>query len=186
MKLSLERRGSTAPLMLCMPNISTAKPSRISPTWWCTCFLENIRRMMPPTATTADRVAVEKRLAQLLSPPPTLGRAMIQPVMLVPIRAPWMTDTACSSFIMPEFTKPTTITEVAEEDWITAVTPVPRIKPRSGVPLRRYRTSSILLPATRFRPSPIRDMPKRNSATPPSSVKILAILISEISSLPRF
>ena len=35
-----------------------------------------------------------------------------------------MTDTAWPSFIMPEFTKPTTMTEVAEEDWITAAEPV--------------------------------------------------------------
>ena len=41
---------------------------------------------------------------------------------------------ACSSFIMPEFTKPTTITDVAEEDWITAVTPVPSSSPFTGVP----------------------------------------------------
>ena len=36
-----------------------------------------------------------------------------------------MIPTACSSFMIPEFTKPTTITVVAEEDWITAVTPAP-------------------------------------------------------------
>ena len=69
--------------------------------------------------------------------PETLERAMIQPVMLVPMRAPWITGTACCSFIMPEFTKPTTMTEVAEEDWITAVTPAPRMAPRRGVPVRR-------------------------------------------------
>ena len=126
---------------------------------------------MPPTATNAARFSVEKRLA--MPPPWTLERAMIQPVMLVPIRAPWITGTACLSFIMPEFTKPTTITEVAEEDWITAVTPVPSSAPRRGVPVSRYSTSSIRLPATRLRPSPIRLMPKRKSATPPSRARIL-------------
>ena len=35
---------------------------------------------------------------------------------------------------MPELTKPTTITEVAEEDWMTAVTAVPSSTPFSGVP----------------------------------------------------
>ena len=44
--------------------------------------------------------------------------------------------------IMPELTKPTTITEVAEEDWITAVTPVPSRTPLMGVLVRLYSTSS--------------------------------------------
>jgi len=43
---------------------------------------------------------------------------------------------------MPELTKPTTITEVAEEDWITAVTPVPSRTPLMGVLVRLYNTSS--------------------------------------------
>ena len=33
---------------------------------------------------------------------------------------PMITPTACFSVIMPELTKPTTMTVVAEEDWITA------------------------------------------------------------------
>ena len=48
-----------------------------------------------------------------------------------------MTLMACRTFIIPELTKPTTMTEVAEEDWITAVTPVPSRTPFSGVLLRR-------------------------------------------------
>ena len=46
-----------------------------------------------------------------------------------------MTLIACRTDIMPEFTKPTAMTDVAEEDWITAVTPVPSRSARSGVPL---------------------------------------------------
>ena len=38
---------------------------------------------------------------------------------------------------MAEFTKPTTMTLVAEDDWITAVTPVPSKMPLSGVDERR-------------------------------------------------
>ena len=38
------------------------------------------------------------------------------PVMVVPILAPMITQTAFSNFISPEFTKPTTITVVADED----------------------------------------------------------------------
>lgn len=39
--------------------------------------------------------------------------------------APIMTPAACDRRMMPELTKPTTITVVAEEDWITAVTAAP-------------------------------------------------------------
>ena len=77
---------------------------------------------------------------------------------------------------MPEFTKPTTMTEVADEDCMTAVTPAPSSRPLRGVPESLKRMSSIWLPATFFRPSPMRPMPKRNSAMPPSR-----LIKSEIS-----
>ena len=48
-----------------------------------------------------------------------------------------MTEMAWFSFMTPELTKPTAMTEVAEEDWITAVTPAPSSIPRTGVPVRR-------------------------------------------------
>ena len=43
-------------------------------------------------------------------------RLRIQDVIVVPTLAPIMTPTACSNLIMPELTKPTTITVVADED----------------------------------------------------------------------
>ena len=57
---------------------------------------------------------------------------MIHPVTLVPRMAPMTMPMACLTCIMPELTKPTTITEVAEEDWMMAVTPVPRSTPLRG------------------------------------------------------
>ena len=96
-------------------------------------------------------------------------RQIIQPVILVPMIAPMIMAMAWRSFIMAEFTKPTTMTLVAEEDWITAVTPAPSKMPLSGVEESRYRISSSLLPATFFSPSPISDIPYRNIATPPRS-----------------
>ena len=50
-------------------------------------------------------------------------------VTVVPTLAPMMTLMACRSVISPELTKPTTITVVADELWITAVTPRPVRKP---------------------------------------------------------
>ena len=157
-----------------IPNIRMAKPMRISPTWLCSCFLENIRRMTPMTATTPVRVEVEKRETQP-EPPSRADRQMIQPVTEVPMMAPMMTPMAWRTFIMPELTKPTHMTEVAEEDWMMEVTPVPRRIPLMALPDSLYRTISILLPATFFRPSPIRVMPKRKRATPLRSSMMLEI-----------
>ena len=166
-KAGLPLRGATAELMACMPYMSTAKPSIISPRWWLDCPELNILSIIPITATTAVIVDVDSRETQPL--PSRLERQIIQPVTLVPIKAPRMIEMAWLSFIMPELTKPTTITEVAEEDCITAVTPAPSSSPRIGVPDRRYSTSSSLLPATFLSPSPIRVIPKRKRATPPRS-----------------
>ena len=88
-----------------------------------------------------------------------------------------MTEMACRSFMMPELTKPTAITEVAAEDWITAVTPVPKRTPFSCVPETLNRIGSSLSPETFFRPSPIRDMPNRKRATPLNSEIISGIPI---------
>ena len=108
-------REETAPDMELIPNIRTAKPIMMSPTCRSVCFFENIRNRIPTSATDAVRVAVENMLAMPL-PPPTVLRQMIQPVIDVPRIAPRMTLTACRTFIIPELTNPTVITDVAQDD----------------------------------------------------------------------
>ena len=96
--------------------------------------------------------------------------------MMIPI--------ACFSFIIPEFTKPITITVVAEDDWITLVTAVPSATPLIGVFVIRYKNASSLFPATILSPSPISDIPNKNSATPHRSDKIIeniCIVFSSVS-----
>ena len=61
------------------------------------------------------RVAVLSRETHPL-PPPMLDRPMIHPVTLVPRIAPSTMPMACRKDIIPELTKPTTMTLVAEED----------------------------------------------------------------------
>ena len=73
--------------------------------------------------------------------------------------APMMTQTACCRVIMPELTKPTTITVVAEEDWITAVIPAPTATPIKRLVVSRSKIRFILLPAAASRPEPIICMP---------------------------
>ena len=99
--------------------------------------------------------------------------------------APMITLMARRTCIMPELTNPTTMTLVAAEDWITAVTPVPRSSPRSGVPVSLYRMTSSLFPATFFRPSPMSPIPKRNMATPPRRTSAFPIINSPYSNESR-
>ena len=109
------RSGDTAADMVDMPNIKTAKPMRISPTCCLVWFLENMRSRMPATEIMPVSVAVENRSTQP-PPPPRSERQMIQPVMLVPRMAPMTMLIAWRTRIMPELTKPTTITLVADDD----------------------------------------------------------------------
>ena len=174
--LALSFRGSTASDMALMPNMSTAKPSRMSPTCFLAVDLAVMRKIVPTMATAAVMVAVENRDTQP-PPPPMRDRHSSQPVTLVPTLAPRMMGMAWMPFIMPEFTKPTTMMVVAAELWMAAVTPRPSSAPLMGVLLSRQRMTSSLFPATRLSPSPMTDMPNRNSATPHSRESTLLMPI---------
>ena len=83
------------------------------------CFffseLQNIRRIIPTKANTAEKDDGFKSCITKLSPSMP-ERLRIQEVIVVPTLAPIIIPIAWRSFIIPEFTKPTTITVVAEED----------------------------------------------------------------------
>ena len=72
--------------------------------------------------------------------------------MVVPMLAPMMIQTACRSVIMPELTKPTTMTVVAEEDWMTAVMPAPTATPRKRFAVNFSRICFMRLPAAASSP----------------------------------
>ena len=78
---------------------------------------------------------------------------------MVPMLAPMIIPTTWESFMIPEFTKPTTITVVADEDWITAVTPIPRRTALIGLDVRVSKICSSFPPATFASPSPIKFIP---------------------------
>ena len=103
-----------------------------------------------------------------LSIPPRLRS---HAVTVVPTFAPMMTLMACRSVISPELTKPTTMTVVADELWMMAVTPRPVRKPTSGLPVIWSSSERSLLPARRSSAEPIRLMPNKNSDKPPSIVR---------------
>jgi hypothetical protein len=83
--------------------------------------------------------------------------------------APIIMDIAWESFIMPEFTKPTNITVVVEDDWITAVTNIPRSKPLNRLDVSFSKIFSSLPPASFSRLSPMTFIPYMNIAKPPIS-----------------
>ena len=74
------------------------------------------------------------------------------PVMVVPILAPIITHTALVKDINPELTKPTTITVVADEDWIIAVTKAPTKTPKIRFDVNFSRIVFILFPAASSNP----------------------------------
>ena len=171
-KAGLSFSGDMAALMDCMPLISTDSASRIMPTFFLVVSLQKKYRIMPTKATKAKMVAEER-------PPPSMPESTSsQPVAVVPMLAPIMMPMALVSFMMPELTKPTTMTVVAEEDWITAVTSDPSRTPRKVVEVSFSRMISSLLPATRLRPSPSRDIPNRKKPRPPNRAMVLLIVIA--------
>ena len=161
---------ATASDMASIPNISTAKPSRIIPV---SLFLElpllslrNIIRIMPTRARIGVKeLGFSSRTNKLLlSMPP---RDRIHAVIVVPMLAPMITWIAWRRVIRPELTKPTTITVEAEELWMTAVTPMPVNRPATLPVVSLASRVRRLLPARRSRDSPMSCMPKRNKQSPP-------------------
>ena len=78
---------------------------------------------------------------------------------------------ACRRVISPELTKPTTITVVAEELWITAVTARPVSSPANLLVVIFSSRERSLLPARRSSACPITFMPNRNRLSPPIKFK---------------
>ena len=86
--------------------------------------------------------------------------------------------------MIPEFTKPTTITVVADDDCITAVTPAPSNTALIGLEVSVSRIRSSFPPDIFSSPAPITFIPYRNNASPPTSVnnpKISIVIFSSSS-----
>ena len=108
-------------------------------------------------------------------------RLRIQAVTVVPTFAPMMTLMACPRVSSPELTKPTTMTVVADDDWITAVTARPVSRPENR-PLVSFARMAFSEPPARFSSAvPITLMPNRNRLSEPSMVKKSKIVISQRS-----
>ena len=108
-------RGATAPLIVSIPNIKMANPTKIIPMSFFFWLLINMIKMIPITARTGEKFDGFKNCIQKLSLS-IPDKLKIHDVIVVPILAPMIIPIACDSFIIPEFTKPTTITVVADDD----------------------------------------------------------------------
>ena len=121
-----------AALIISMPMNSTPRPAKIWPTCCSWGFFTK-------TASTTPT----KAMSGASSP---TSRAMSRPVTVVPMLAPMMIQTAWFRVIMPALTKPTTMTVVADEDWMTAVMAAPTSTPKNRLAVSRSRICFIRLP----------------------------------------
>ena len=87
------------------------------------------------------------------------ARLNIHEVMVVPMLAPIIMPIACLNFIIPELTKPTTITVVADDDCITAVTPAPKRTAFIGLEVSFSSIFSNFPPDAPVKPSPNKSIP---------------------------
>ena len=80
--------------------------------------------------------------------------------------------------MMPEFTRPTSITVSAEEDWMAMVMPMPSSRLLILLEVIFFRMISSLPPASFSRPEDMTFIPYRKNARPPSRVITEKISIS--------
>ena len=113
---------------------------------------------IPIIASTREKLAGLSILINTLLPS-RLTKLSSHAVMVVPILAPMMTPTDWLRAIIPELTRPTSMTVTAEEDWITAVTSAPKSIPLMGLEVMDRRMPSSLPPASFSRPTDITFIP---------------------------
>ncbi len=114
-KFSSSAKPDIESLISVIPIISKEKPMMIPPRFFLFSFLLNIRTNTLIIARTGAKADGFKRLIIKLSPFICVNDK-IQPVTVVPMFAPIITPIARESCIIPELTKPTTITVTAEDD----------------------------------------------------------------------
>ena len=141
-----------------MPNPRITSPALC--TFW---FLQNMDIITPMITNSG---AISDRL-----------NAINCPVIVVPILAPRIIPVACIRFISPEFTKLTTITVVALDDWMIAVKIIPTSSPINLFFVKTARILLILAPAAFSRLSLIWLIPYKNSPSPPNRENIVIIFI---------
>ena len=116
--------------------------------------------MMSTTPIIATTGAKFSGLSRSSTPPPsTPERLRIQFVTVVPRLEPMIKLMVCGNCIRPELTRPTSMTVIAEEDWIAIVIPAPSSVLEKGLEETFFRELSSEPPATLPRPPDITFIP---------------------------
>ena len=158
------RNGTIAPDIISIPINKIPSPAAIVPIASNRLLLKNAINATPINAITGANAVI--------------SNAINCPVIVVPMFAPIITQTAFSSFINPALTNPTVITVVADEDWMSAVINAPTPTPKKRFVINFSRIVFILLPAASSNPLDIIVIPYKNKAKPPSNANILDNSIS--------
>ena len=170
-------KGPSAVSMVDIPTNRMPNPTKIEAIPRVFFFLEQSRTNAPIITSAGAKEDGFSKERMELPVPFTSARRRICAVTVVPIFAPIITGIACTSFMIPAFTKPTSMIVVAPELWITAVTPVPRRNPFSLLLVRRSSVRSRLPPAICCSDELKRFIPYKNRPMPPISDKIICIFI---------
>ncbi len=144
------------------PRNSNPNPMSISPISFLLNFLTTINTKPMPIAGN------DKALIFTLNP----KIATIHPVTVVPMLAPIITPMDCVNWSNPAFTKLTTITVVADDDWTIAVIAKPVKIAATRLPVIKLRIDCKRSPAAFWIPSLIVRIPKRKSPKLPTTCKI--------------
>ena len=133
------------------------------------CRLDPMMSRIPARAKRGEKfsgLSMFKRTLSLSMP----VRERIHAVSVVPMLEPIKTPMVCPSSMTPEFTRPTSITVTAEEDWMAMVMPAPRSRPLTGLSVMRFKSRSRRPPAIFSRLLDMVVMPYRKKARPPQRV----------------
>ena len=163
-KIGESAYGDTAPDINSRPMKMKPTPIQKVPSRSSLPFLPNRMRNAPMAISTGEKKSGFSTVSISLE---ICVSETIQAVIVVPIFAPMMMPTACERFIMPAFTKPTTMTVVAEDDCTSAVIAAPSTTAIKRFFVTMSRKPEIRLPAAFCMPSLMTDIPYRNIPNPP-------------------
>ena len=152
-KLSISFKGSIEDDIMVIPCMRIAKPRSIEPISLFFCFLAAMMRIIPMRATMSEKQEGLRSFNTILSPESMPASDRIHAVSVVPISDPKITPTVWGSSIMPELTKPTSMTVIAEDDWMAIVMMAPIVRPLNLLSVALLRSFSSLPPAVFLRES---------------------------------
>ena len=109
-----------------------------------------------------------------------------QTVSVVPILEPIKMPMVCPSCMIPELTRPTSMTVTAEEDCTAAVIPMPNSRLFHLFEVIFCRITSNLPPASFSKPEDITFMPYKKNARPPNKVRKEKISICKAHPIYKF